>query len=516
LIAAPGKRTPGPCSREHREGALGGAPRDARRRSERHLTAAVRDCRVAPQRVAPYAGTRAPSDTLEYHDESLAVRRAILYKRYFNKVGVSDPHVSACGVAYLRATVVGGLLPLSASAAAAAGFKGMGPRQRRRPSGQGGTLAGHRRTIAARGGPRSLRGSRGRGARGSIQKPRGVRHFGLETQTPGAHRCALRRHPFFSRRPDAPGAGHRVCGGAAQLRPRPAFFAALGDCWGSIRHEPRRRARDAGLRRRAAPARRRRLLAHRGAAEGVCEDHAHRRARGVERRALLPRLRRARAHSRFPRRWRGPRRAGPGASHRGRGLSGLRRLRCGHGDSRGPVARRGARDGRRLISRCRAKERCGRGENVGCRNGPRRLPHLVPGGAGGTRVYKRRGRRRGDGFVPAHRRPLLPRARRRGRLRWRAHGGVRGTSRPREGPRKKVATFKNFQKLADRQHTLPTFLVGLLFNSMRIPLARLLVPRYGVAGVWAAISLSTMLKAPAKYLCFRSLFEKGALGEKRA
>jgi len=93
---------------------------------------------------------------------------------------------------------------------------------------------------------------------------------------------------------------------------------------------------------------------------------------------------------------------------------------------------------------------------------------------------------------------------------------VRGTSRPREGPRKKVATFKNFQKLADRQHTLPTFLVGLLFNSMRIPLARLLVPRYGVAGVWAAISLSTMLKAPAKYLCFRSLFEKGALGEKRA
>mmetsp|Transcript_26403 Transcript_26403/g.88789 ORF Transcript_26403/g.88789 Transcript_26403/m.88789 type:complete len:128 (+) Transcript_26403:1531-1914(+) len=70
--------------------------------------------------------------------------------------------------------------------------------------------------------------------------------------------------------------------------------------------------------------------------------------------------------------------------------------------------------------------------------------------------------------------------------------------------------------LTGAQHTLPTFLVGLLFNSMRIPLARLLVPRYGVAGVWAAISLSTMLKAPAKYLCFRSLFEKGALGEKRA
>jgi len=53
------------------------------------------------------------------------------------------------------------------------------------------------------------------------------------------------------------------------------------------------------------------------------------------------------------------------------------------------------------------------------------------------------------------------------------------------------------------QRTVAVLLVGIIFNLGRIPLALWLVRRWGVDGVWAAIAISTALKAPAKWLCFR-------------
>ena len=45
---------------------------------------------------------------------------------------------------------------------------------------------------------------------------------------------------------------------------------------------------------------------------------------------------------------------------------------------------------------------------------------------------------------------------------------------------------------------------GLVGNGLRIPLAALLATRMGmgVDGVWLAITLSTVLKAPLKWYCY--------------
>ena len=53
------------------------------------------------------------------------------------------------------------------------------------------------------------------------------------------------------------------------------------------------------------------------------------------------------------------------------------------------------------------------------------------------------------------------------------------------------------------QRTLPVLLVGIVGNLLRVPLALLLLPRLGVLGVWWAIAVSTLIKAPVKWLCFR-------------
>ena len=53
------------------------------------------------------------------------------------------------------------------------------------------------------------------------------------------------------------------------------------------------------------------------------------------------------------------------------------------------------------------------------------------------------------------------------------------------------------------QQTLPVLLVGVVGNLLRVPLAIGLLPRFGVKGVWLAIAISTVLKAPVKWLCFR-------------
>ena len=45
--------------------------------------------------------------------------------------------------------------------------------------------------------------------------------------------------------------------------------------------------------------------------------------------------------------------------------------------------------------------------------------------------------------------------------------------------------------------------VGAVGNLVRVPLAFALLPRLGVEGVWWAIALSTLVKAPVKWLCFR-------------
>jgi len=53
------------------------------------------------------------------------------------------------------------------------------------------------------------------------------------------------------------------------------------------------------------------------------------------------------------------------------------------------------------------------------------------------------------------------------------------------------------------QQTLPVLVVGAVGNLVRVPLAFALLPRLGVDGVWWAIALSTLVKAPVKWLCFR-------------
>ena len=57
--------------------------------------------------------------------------------------------------------------------------------------------------------------------------------------------------------------------------------------------------------------------------------------------------------------------------------------------------------------------------------------------------------------------------------------------------------------LTGMQRTLWVLAVGIVFNLGRIPLALWLVPRWGVEGVWIAIAISTVFKAPIKWLCFR-------------
>ncbi len=53
------------------------------------------------------------------------------------------------------------------------------------------------------------------------------------------------------------------------------------------------------------------------------------------------------------------------------------------------------------------------------------------------------------------------------------------------------------------QRTVLSMVLGVLGNGLRIPLAALFASRYGVDGVWWAITLSTILKAPLKRWCFR-------------
>lgn len=51
--------------------------------------------------------------------------------------------------------------------------------------------------------------------------------------------------------------------------------------------------------------------------------------------------------------------------------------------------------------------------------------------------------------------------------------------------------------------TVPSLWIGLLFNVARIPLSLWLCARYGVNGVWAAISLSVVFKAAFKWRAFQ-------------
>ena len=55
------------------------------------------------------------------------------------------------------------------------------------------------------------------------------------------------------------------------------------------------------------------------------------------------------------------------------------------------------------------------------------------------------------------------------------------------------------------QDTVLAMCCGVAANLARVPLAALLAARLdlGVSGVWLAITLSTMLKAPLKWACFR-------------
>eukprot|EP00966_Prymnesium_polylepis_P212105 4913001-Prymnesium_polylepis.1 len=53
------------------------------------------------------------------------------------------------------------------------------------------------------------------------------------------------------------------------------------------------------------------------------------------------------------------------------------------------------------------------------------------------------------------------------------------------------------------QRTGAVLAVGLVLNVGRVPLALALTRWWGVEGVWAAIALSTAVKAPIKWWCFR-------------
>lgn len=57
--------------------------------------------------------------------------------------------------------------------------------------------------------------------------------------------------------------------------------------------------------------------------------------------------------------------------------------------------------------------------------------------------------------------------------------------------------------LTGAQRTFPAFVATVFGSFLRIPLALALIPRFGVNGVWTAIALTTLVKAPAKYLAFR-------------
>ena len=59
--------------------------------------------------------------------------------------------------------------------------------------------------------------------------------------------------------------------------------------------------------------------------------------------------------------------------------------------------------------------------------------------------------------------------------------------------------------LLGAQRTAPAFFVTLLGSGLRIPIALALLPNLGVNGVWTAIALTTLFKAPAKYLAFKHL-----------
>ena len=61
------------------------------------------------------------------------------------------------------------------------------------------------------------------------------------------------------------------------------------------------------------------------------------------------------------------------------------------------------------------------------------------------------------------------------------------------------------------QRTLLSMVVGVVGNGLRIPLAALFASRLGlgVDGVWIAITVSTILKAPAKLWCFRRAMREG-------
>lgn len=51
--------------------------------------------------------------------------------------------------------------------------------------------------------------------------------------------------------------------------------------------------------------------------------------------------------------------------------------------------------------------------------------------------------------------------------------------------------------------TTPSLILGLVFNVARLPTALWLCSRFGVDGIWAAISISTAFKAAAKWWAFR-------------
>uniref|UniRef100_A0A7S0F9F8 Polysaccharide biosynthesis protein C-terminal domain-containing protein n=1 Tax=Pyrodinium bahamense TaxID=73915 RepID=A0A7S0F9F8_9DINO len=51
--------------------------------------------------------------------------------------------------------------------------------------------------------------------------------------------------------------------------------------------------------------------------------------------------------------------------------------------------------------------------------------------------------------------------------------------------------------------TLPSFVIGVILNFARLPMALLLRSSFGVNGVWIAIAASVVLKSGFKVLAFR-------------
>lgn len=68
--------------------------------------------------------------------------------------------------------------------------------------------------------------------------------------------------------------------------------------------------------------------------------------------------------------------------------------------------------------------------------------------------------------------------------------------------------------LTGAQRTLPAFFASLFCNCLRVPLGMVLLRRFGAEGIWLAISLTTSVKALAKWLFFKYITLPGEPGER--